>query len=68
MTIEMRRRYGEGITSEEYILTGIPRNAGERKPEPDYRSRNDANTRIAIRNFRPWRARRKGPEYKIVFE
>lgn len=68
MTIEMRRKYGEGIASEEYITTGKPRLAGEKKPEPDYLSINEANTRKAIRNFRPWRAKRKGPEYKIIFE
>ena len=68
MSIEERRKYAEGITSEEYIQTGIPRNQGTPRPEPDYHAINDANTRYAIKHFRPWKAKRKGPEYKIVYE
>lgn len=68
MSREMREKFGAGITSEEYIITGIPRNAGTPREEPDYHARNDANTRYAIRNFKPWRAKRKGPEYKIIYE
>ena len=66
--IERRRKYGQGLTSEEFITTGIPRLERDPKPEPDYLGRNDANTRYAIRHFRPWVAKRKGPEYKIIFE
>ena len=68
MSIEMRRKYGAGITSKEYIETGRPRNQGEPREEPDYHAINDANTRYAIKHFRQWKAKRKGPEYKIIFE
>lgn len=71
MSEGMRRKYGKGIVSEEYIMTGKPRLArcqDADRDEPDYRAINEANTRTAIRNFRQWKAKRKGPEYKIVFE
>lgn len=68
MSIEMRKKYATGITSEEYIETGIPRLQGELREEPDYHAINDANTRYAIKHFRQWKAKRKGPEYKIIFE
>lgn len=72
MSEEKRRKYGKGIVSEEFIKTGQPRlvryQDADHDDEPDYRSINEANTRIAIRNFRQWKAKRKGPEYKIIFE
>ena len=69
MSRAIREKYGKGIVSEYYIETGTPRLASRReKPEPDIRKRNDENTRKAIRNFRQWKAKRKGPEYKIIFK
>lgn len=73
MSEEMRRKYGQNITSEEYIRTGKPRNAS---PEPRddaadiarLLEENEKNTAKANKNFRQWRAKRKGPEYKIYFE
>lgn len=73
MTEEKRRRYCERITSEEYIASGKPRNATRLKEEDAEfiekaleEDRN--NTKRAIKYFRQWKAKRKGPEYKIVFE
>lgn len=68
MSREQREKYGAGVVGIDYIATGIPRNAGTPKEEPDYHSINDANTRYAIKHFRQWKAKRKGPEYKIIFE
>ena len=74
MTEEKRRRYCEGITSEEYIKTGIPRNSTTRQKKDDedhiqkMLEEDRKNTAQAIKNFRPWKSKRKGPEYKVVFE
>lgn len=72
VSIEMRKKFGRGIVSDAYIETGEPRlirsQDTDRDDEPDYISRNEKNTRTAIRNFRQWKAKRKGPEYKIIFE
>lgn len=69
MSIEMRMKYGKGIASQNYIVTGEPSlTRCQDKDQPDYRERNAENTQKAIRNFRQWKARRKGPEYRIIFE
>ena len=72
MSIEMRMKYGKGITSQDFIETGIPRlkkrQGNNREANHDYLSIDADNTRIAIRNSRQWKAKRKGPEYKIFFE
>ena len=72
MSKEKRKKFCRGIVSNRYIETGEPRlirsRDADRDDEPDYISRNEKNTRTAIRNFRQWKAKRKGPEYKIIFE
>lgn len=72
VSIEKRKKFGRGIVSDAYIETGEPRlirsQDTDRDDEPDYISRNEKNTRTAIRNFRQWKAKRKGPEYKIIYE
>ena len=73
MTIEKRRRYCEGITSEEYIRTGAPRNASAAKKEDDailekVMERNRQNTAKVAKDNKPKKSKRKGPEYKIAFE
>ena len=69
----MRMKYGEGVVSDEFIKTGELKH--KRKTRTDDREHiekmleiNRKNTKKAIKNFRPWRAKRKGPEYKIVIE
>ena len=73
MTEGKRRKYCEGITSEEFIRTGKPQQeaADPKKHEEASKKRmkrNEENTKNAIKNFKPWIAKRKGPEYKIRFE
>lgn len=73
MSIELRRKYAEGITSKEYIKTGEPRLKYERVKTDCAEieaalEENERNTAKAIKSFRKWRAKRKGPEYKIIFE
>lgn len=73
MSREMRSKYAEGITSKEYIETGEIR-LKESKREKDIEEieealeQNRKNTAKAIKKFRQWKAKRKGPEYKIIFE
>ena len=73
MNEEKRRKYCEGITSEEFIKTGKPQQkTADPKREEEFIKKclktNEENTKIAIREFKPWIAKRKGPEYKIRFE
>lgn len=73
MSIELRSKYAEGITSKEYIETGEPRLKYTRVKtdcaEIEFALEQDRkNTAKAIKKFRKWRAKRKGPEYKIIFE
>ena len=73
MSREMRSKYGEGVTSGVYIETGIPRLKGDNLKkycaEIEFALEQDRkNTAKAIKKFRKWRAKRKGPEYKIIFE
>lgn len=73
MSKEKREKYGSCITSREYIQTGRPQNAAEHQTDESKEiSRlleiNKTNTEKAIKNFRQWKAKRKGPEYKIIFE
>lgn len=74
MTEEKRRRYCEGIASEEYIKTGIPRNSSSKQKKEDEEhiqrmlEENEKNTAHAAKNYRKRKSKRKGPEYKIIFE
>lgn len=73
MNEEKRRKYCEGITSEEFIKTGEPQQqTADPKRDEEFFKRclkaNEENTKKASKEFIPWIAKRKCPEYKIRFE
>ena len=71
MSKEMREKFCKGYVSERFIKTGkttLTRRGSDREEIERILEEDKKKTAKAIKNFRQWRAKRKGPEYRILFE
>ena len=68
MSKEKRKKFGRGIVSDAYIETGEPILVRSQDIDREKKAKRHSIDRANNQNFRPKKPKRKGPEYKIIFE
>ena len=68
VSIEMRKKFGEGIVSERFIETGEPILVRSQDIDREKKAKRHSIDGANNQKFRPKKPKRKGPEYKIIFE
>ena len=64
----MRKKFGRGIVSDRYIETGEPILVRSQDIDREKKAKRHSIDRTNNHKFRPKKPKRKGPEYKIIFE
>ena len=64
----MRKKFGEGIVSERFIETGEPILVRSQNINREKKAKRHSIDGANNQKFRPKKPKKKGPEYKIIFE